>query len=87
MTQRTEGKNKHAIAGRTGPKAEEETKNAERTKAEEERSAEEKRRDDERTKRKVDLEAYQVERAKVREEGNKWIKDAPRDSKSASTKN
>ena len=73
-------------SGEDRTKTEEETKNAERTKAEEERSAEEKRRDDERTKRKVDLEAYQVERAKVREEGNKWIKDAPRDSKSAATK-
>ena len=72
-------------SGEDRTKTEEETKNAERTKAEEERSAEE-RRDDERTKRKVDLEAYQVERAKVREEGNKWIKDAPQDSKSAATK-
>ena len=34
---------------------------------------------------KVDLEAYQAERTKVREEGNKWIKEAPCDSKKAAT--
>ena len=33
----------------------------------------------------MDLEAYQDERTKVREERNKWIKEAPRDRKKAAT--